>query len=76
MTDVRIGGLGREALVSDVGQVRIGGVVREALISGVGDPSGCAVWDGGATTWDGGASKWDCPAIAAAQRQYAVSVVT
>jgi hypothetical protein len=36
MTDVRIGGLGREALVSEVGEVRLGGLAREALHSGLG----------------------------------------
>lgn len=36
MTDARLGGLGREALVSDVGQVRLGGIAREALVSGIG----------------------------------------
>lgn len=36
MTDARLGGLGREALVSSTGQLRAGGVVREALVSGTG----------------------------------------
>ena len=36
MTDARLGGLGREALVSDVGVARLGGLVREALVSGIG----------------------------------------
>jgi hypothetical protein len=36
MTDARLGGLGREALVADAGQVRLGGVVREALVAGIG----------------------------------------
>jgi hypothetical protein len=36
MTDARLGGLGREALVADSGQVRLGGLVREALVAGIG----------------------------------------
>jgi hypothetical protein len=36
VTDARIGGLGREALVSDSGSIRLGGVYREALVSGTG----------------------------------------
>jgi hypothetical protein len=36
MTDARLGGLGREALVSNVGEARLGGLAREALISGTG----------------------------------------
>lgn len=36
MTDARLGGLGREALVSSVGEARLGGLAREALISGTG----------------------------------------
>lgn len=36
MTDARLGGLGREALVSDTGQARLGGIAREALVSGTG----------------------------------------
>lgn len=36
MTDARIGGLGREALVSDVATIRVGAVYREALVSGTG----------------------------------------
>jgi hypothetical protein len=34
MTDIRTGGLVREALVASLGEARAGGVVREALISG------------------------------------------
>jgi|KBSMisStandDraft_5_1062788.scaffolds.fasta_scaffold04720_7 hypothetical protein len=34
MTDIRTGGLVREALYTTVGEGRIGGLVREALISG------------------------------------------
>jgi len=36
MTDARLGGLGREALVSSTGELRVGGVAREALVSGIG----------------------------------------
>lgn len=36
MTDARLGGLGREALVSSVGEARLGGLAREALVNGVG----------------------------------------
>jgi hypothetical protein len=36
MTDARLGGLAREALVADSGQVTLGGIVREALVAGVG----------------------------------------
>jgi hypothetical protein len=36
VTDARLGGLGREALVADAGQLRVGGVVREALVAGTG----------------------------------------
>lgn len=36
MTDARIGGLGREALVSDTATIRVGAVYREALVSGTG----------------------------------------
>jgi hypothetical protein len=36
MTDARLGGLGREALVDDAGQLRAGSVVREALVAGIG----------------------------------------
>src|SRR5262252_96028 len=36
MTDARLGGLGREALVSDTGQGRLVGLAREALVSGIG----------------------------------------
>ena len=35
MTDARLGGLGREALVAETGSVRLGGLSREVLISGV-----------------------------------------
>lgn len=35
MTDARLGGLGREALVSSTGELRAGGLVREALVSGI-----------------------------------------
>lgn len=35
MTDARLGGLGRETLVTADGSVRLGGVAREALLSGV-----------------------------------------
>jgi len=34
MTDIRTGGLAREALVASAGEARVGGVVREALVSG------------------------------------------
>jgi hypothetical protein len=36
MTDARLGGLGREALVDDAGQLRAAGLVREALVAGIG----------------------------------------
>jgi hypothetical protein len=36
MTDARLGGLGREALVAEAGDLRLGGVVREALVAGTG----------------------------------------
>jgi hypothetical protein len=36
MTDARLGGLGREALIAEAGQLRAGGLVREALVAGVG----------------------------------------
>lgn len=36
MTDARLGGLGREALVAESGELRSGGIVREALIAGIG----------------------------------------
>jgi hypothetical protein len=36
MTDIRTGGVAREALVSSPGDVRLGGVVREALVAGTG----------------------------------------
>jgi len=34
MTDIRTGGLAREALVASDGEARLGGVAREALVSG------------------------------------------
>jgi len=34
MTDIRTGGLAREALVAEIGVARLGGVAREALVSG------------------------------------------
>jgi hypothetical protein len=36
MTDARLGGLRREALVADAGQVNLSGIVREALVAGIG----------------------------------------
>jgi hypothetical protein len=36
LTDARLGGLGRESLVSDAGEARLGGLAREALVSGTG----------------------------------------
>jgi hypothetical protein len=36
LTDARLGGLGREALVADAGQLRVGGLAREALVAGTG----------------------------------------
>lgn len=36
MTDARLGGVAREALISSDGVVRLGGVAREALVSGLG----------------------------------------
>jgi hypothetical protein len=36
MTDIRIGGVVREGLVADDGQIRVGGLAREALVAGVG----------------------------------------
>lgn len=34
MTDARLGGLGREALVAEAGNVRLAGLAREVLVSG------------------------------------------
>lgn len=39
MTDIRTGGLAREALVASAGEARLGGAVREALVSGGTVPS-------------------------------------
>jgi hypothetical protein len=36
MTDARLGGIAREALVADSGLLRAGGIVREALVAGIG----------------------------------------
>lgn len=36
MTDIRVGGVVREGLVSADGELRVAGTVREALVSGVG----------------------------------------
>jgi hypothetical protein len=36
MTDARLGGIAREALVTSTGQAKLAGIVREALLAGVG----------------------------------------
>jgi hypothetical protein len=36
MTDILTGGIVREALVAEAGQLRVGGIVREVLTAGIG----------------------------------------
>jgi hypothetical protein len=36
VTDIRVGGVARESLVSSTGELRVAGSAREALVSGVG----------------------------------------
>lgn len=70
MTDIRTGGLAREALVDAVGEARLGGVAREALVSGGTVASNIRV---------GGVARevlLQSTALTSAAQQYAVSIIS